>query len=133
MTFRTILVVGGVWLIHLLMAVSNGIARDVLYKEWAGESRAHQISSLTLIFSIFLVTYFFLKLGNAAYRNTHLFLIGAIWLVLTLAFEFLFFHYVRGESWQALWANYNVMEGRLWPFVLLATFFAPFLINKILR
>jgi len=31
-------------------------------------------------------------------------------LALTVAFEFLFFHYVGGRSWSKLLANYNLLE-----------------------
>ena len=51
--------------------------------------------------------------------------VGFIWLVLTIAFEFLFGHYEAGASWETLTAEYNLLRGRLWPLVLLATFLAP--------
>jgi len=52
--------------------------------------------------------------------------IGALWLALTLAFEFGFFHYVAGKSWESLLAQYDVSAGHLWPFVLAAVALAPF-------
>ena len=52
--------------------------------------------------------------------------IGALWLALTLAFEFGVFHYVGGKGWESLLAEYDVAEGHLWPFVLAAVALAPF-------
>jgi hypothetical protein len=49
----------------------------------------------------------------------------------TIAFEFLFGHYVMGHSWDSLWADYNVLQGRLWPLVLIVTLFGPMLAWKI--
>jgi hypothetical protein len=43
------------------------------------------------------------------------------------AFEFVFGHYVAGDSWGELLANYNVPRGHLWPFVLVAVGAAPFI------
>ena len=53
--------------------------------------------------------------------------VSATWLVLTVAFEFLFGHYVDGKPWPALAANYQVWNGALWPFVLIALVGTPFL------
>lgn len=53
--------------------------------------------------------------------------IGALWLGLTVAFEFGFFHYAGGRSWESLLEQYDVSAGHLWPFVLAAVAFAPFL------
>jgi hypothetical protein len=52
-------------------------------------------------------------------------LIGAVWLALTLAFEFLAGHYLFGSSWERLLADYDLLRGRVWILVLLATLFAP--------
>jgi len=52
--------------------------------------------------------------------------IGILWLALTVAFEFGFFHYVGGHSWESLLEQYDVTKGHLWPFVLAAAALAPF-------
>ena len=52
--------------------------------------------------------------------------IGALWLGLTVAFEFGFFHYVGGKSWESLLEQYDVGKGHLWPFVLAAVAATPF-------
>jgi hypothetical protein len=52
--------------------------------------------------------------------------IGVLWLGLTLLFEFGFFHYAGGRSWESLLEQYDVSKGHLWPFVLAAVAFAPF-------
>jgi hypothetical protein len=40
--------------------------------------------------------------------------IGVIWLILTIGFEFGFGHYVAGNSWEKLLADYNILNGRVW-------------------
>jgi len=44
---------------------------------------------------------------------------------LTVAFEFLFGHYVDGKSWGDLAANYALWRGRLWPLVPLVIAITP--------
>lgn len=52
--------------------------------------------------------------------------IAALWLGLTVAFEFGFFHSVGGRSWETLLEQYDVGKGHLWPFVLAALGASPF-------
>ena len=50
---------------------------------------------------------------------------GGWWLVLTLAFEFLAGHYLFGDSWDKLLADYSIARGRIWLLVPLVTLVAP--------
>jgi hypothetical protein len=58
--------------------------------------------------------------------------IGGFWLVLTVSFEFLAGHYLFGNSWEALFADYRIWRGRLWVLVLLTTAIAPVLMGWLL-
>jgi hypothetical protein len=51
--------------------------------------------------------------------------IGITWLGSTIAFEFIAGHYVFGNSWEKLLADYNIHHGRLWIAVLLLQLFGP--------
>jgi hypothetical protein len=44
--------------------------------------------------------------------------VGAIWVVLSVLFEFGFGHYVEGDSWADLFDNYDVTEGNIWILIL---------------
>jgi len=59
--------------------------------------------------------------------------IGFFWVVITIIFEFVFGHYVMGHSWQKLFADYNLINGRLWVLVLLNNIFAPLISGKIIK
>ena len=52
-------------------------------------------------------------------------MVGTVWVALTVAFEFVAGHYVFGNSWERLIADYNVFRGRIWILVLLMNLFAP--------
>ena len=60
-----------------------------------------------------------------------LLLIGIFWAVITIIFEFVFGHYVIGHSWQKLFADYNLFNGRLWVLVLINNIVAPLISGKI--
>jgi hypothetical protein len=57
--------------------------------------------------------------------------VGIIWLCLTVAFEFLFGHYVANHPWSRLIQDYNLLSGRLWALVLLAVAAAPYVVYKL--
>lgn len=53
--------------------------------------------------------------------------VGTAWALATVAFEFVFGHYVNGDSWDSLLAAYNVAVGRLWSLDVVAIAAAPLL------
>lgn len=118
------------WLGLLIIAVINGAVRDKVYGPHISELTAHQISCVSGIglFALFvwLFTGWF-PIGSSGQAV----LIGGMWLVMTLAFEFLFFHYVGGKPWSVLLADYNIFKGRLWVLVLLWTAVAPWVMWKV--
>jgi hypothetical protein len=50
--------------------------------------------------------------------------IGALWVAMTLAFEFLAGHYLFKNPWEKIVADYNVTRGRIWVLVPICTLFA---------
>jgi hypothetical protein len=51
--------------------------------------------------------------------------VGALWMSLTVAFEFLAGHYVFGHPWPRLLTDYDILQGRAWLLVLVATLVSP--------
>jgi hypothetical protein len=58
---------------------------------------------------------------------------GVVWLTMTVAFEFLFFHYASGVPWEKLLEAYDLPSGQLWPLVLIWVTFAPWVLNRLTR
>jgi hypothetical protein len=52
-------------------------------------------------------------------------MIGVMWLAMTLTFEFVAGHFLFRTEWSTLLADYNLLAGRLWILVLVATTIAP--------
>ncbi len=117
------------WFLLAALAVANGIFREKAISPYLGDMIAHAVSTFLLCFAIFAVTYF--TVGWIGPRTgKEAFLIGLFWLGMTLAFEFLAGHYLFGNSWGDLLADYNLAKGRLWPLVLITTLLAPWLTAK---
>jgi hypothetical protein len=116
-----------VWFGIMLLAILNGAARDILFVSRMGDLGARALSCLTLSALIFGVTWVSLRwIGPAS--SVDAWRIGAVWLVMTLAFEFIAGHYLFGTPWPALLADYDLLAGRLWVVVLAITLAAPALI-----
>jgi len=114
----------GIWFLFVLLAIINGTLRVALIIPLVGAYIGHVISSIIFIAVIFTVTWFYIKSRRITSKKIA-FQIGLIWFVLTVAFEFLFGHFVMNNSWDALIHDYNILEGRVWLLVLAAIMFAP--------
>lgn len=117
------------WLGLSVLAIANGVAREGLYGEAVGDQAAHQISTVTLIMMIVGYSWLLQRLWPLA-SSRAAWQVGAAWVALTIAFEFGFGHYATGNSWSALLADYNILEGRLWLLVPLAILMAPELARR---
>jgi hypothetical protein len=116
----------GVWLLIVLVAVINGGIRQASISPRTGDTAGHAISTVTLCAAILLLCWG--TIGWMRPTTTRVaWSIGALWVTLTLAFEFLAGHYVFGTPWRQLLADYNIFRGRIWALVLVTTATAPWL------
>ena len=121
----------GIWFLFMFLAIVNAGIRNNVYKPLVGDLVAHQISTIIFIIVIFAVTYLVLRFSSMKLSDSEALLMGTIWLVLTIIFEFIAGHYIFGNSWEKLFADYNIIKGRIWVFVLITTFLSPYLANKL--
>ena len=115
------------WFVILILAILNGALRQSLLIPRIGDRAGHVVSTLLLSLLVFMATWILLPwIHPTTARDA--WLIGAFWVSLTLACEFLAGHYVFGNSWERLLADYNVAAGRIWVLVLITTLVAPALV-----
>ena len=117
------------WFPMLLLAIANGALRDLVYKKYVGELAAHQVSTFSLIILFAVYIGFIIKWIPLASANQAM-LVGLLWLVLTLAFEFGFGRY-QGNSWEKLFADYNLLKGRLWILIPVWVAIAPYVFFRL--
>ena len=120
------------WIPGIPIAIANGILRNSLYRRFLPELPAHQLSAVSFIAFFGLYVWLILKWLKLCSSRDALRL-ASTWLLLTVAFEFLFGHFVMGNPWEALLHDYNLMAGRVWVLVLTWIAVAPIIFHRIQR
>jgi hypothetical protein len=92
------------WLVLAIIAVANGILREFTYGPYLSNLAAHQVSTVTAIVLIGGAVWTLSRFWPIGSRK-ETWIIGACWLLMTIAFEFGFGHYVAGHSWSRLLAG----------------------------
>lgn len=117
------------WFPVVIIAFANATVRQVIYRKYVGEPAAHQLSTLTLcvlvgVYAWVLSRHMKLKSSSQAIG------VGLIWLIMTIAFETGLGHYVLGNPWSEVLRDYDISEGRVWPFFLLWLTIAPYVFDR---
>lgn len=116
------------WLPMLLLAILNGAAREFIYKGYTGELAAHQLSTISLlILFAFYIRFVVQKFPPGSVARA--WMLGFFWLCLTLLFEFGFGRY-RGNSWEKLLNDYDILNGRIWILIPVWVLIAPFIFSR---
>ena len=118
------------WIGLVGIGIFNGVLRVKGYRQFMSELTAHQLSTVIGL-ALFGVYIWVLTRTWRIESSDQAFAIGAIWLVLTVVFEFIFGHYVIGHPWSKLFHDYNLLKGRVWVFVLIWTAIAPYTFYKL--
>ena len=122
--FRPALIFG-LWFLMAVFAVSNGILGKFVLQPMFGEYANHLIKTFLGIIVIFVVSWFYARATRSDRPFRAAWLAGVTWLLATIAFEFVAGHYLFGNSWERLFADYRIWEGRVWLLFLTALLVAP--------
>ena len=114
----------------VLIAIANGTLRQLGYGKYLEELTAHQISTLSGIVLFGLYIWAVVRIWRPPSSGQAI-AIGLIWLGLTVAFEFLFMHFVLGIPWSRLAHDYNIFAGRVWMAVLIWVTIAPYVFFRL--
>ncbi len=114
-----------VWVGILILAVLNGGARLAWLIPYFSETAGRALSTIALCGLVFVVAWLTISwmrpLGVADALR-----LGLLWLLLTLAFEFLAGHYLFHQPWAVLLKDYDLSRGRISGVaVLVVVLFAP--------
>jgi hypothetical protein len=118
-----------VWFLLAIVAIANGVVRQTTYGKTVSDLAAHQISTVTAVLATGAMVWFVHRVW-AIESASKAWSIGLLWLIMTIAFEFGFGHYVAGHSWATLLADYNLLNGRLWSLFLLWMAIMPFVVFR---
>jgi hypothetical protein len=120
MTWRAIVV----WFAVLALASLNGAAREAWLIPRFGDPAGRALSTVILCALVYLTTWLTIGWIHPT-RAGEALGIGVLWLVLTLAFEFLAGHYLFQKPWAVLLEDYDLSRGRIWIVVLIVVLLAP--------
>src|SRR5215475_10370636 len=109
----------------VFIAIRNGAICEGWYGKHVSGLQAHQVSTATgvLLFGVYIGVLIRIWRPESAGQALT---IGLVWLGMTVAFEFLFGHYVAKRSWRDLLNDYNLVAGRVWLVVLVWVTVAPY-------
>jgi hypothetical protein len=112
------------WLAILVLAVANGLLREAVLipalGRFAGLMTSGLVLSLLILLVALLAAPWYGRLEAGSYWQ-----IGAVWLVLTVSFEFGLGRLIQYKPWQELLQAYTFSGGNIWPAVLLMVLVAP--------
>ena len=118
-----------VWLGLLVFAVINGYFRVNFLEPQVGSEVAHFVSTTTLCGAVFLATLLFIGNQRLTPAPRDLFGIGLLWSTSTVLFETILGLAAGRRSATDLFADYDLLRGRLFVFVLVAEAAAPPLVG----
>lgn len=113
------------WALFIPFAIVNAGVREIIVAPRLGDHAGHVISTVIFVVVLLFAIYAFLRFVGVSSSPADLWLLGILWLVLTVLFEFGFGHYVMGNSWEALLHDYNLLAGRVWVLIPLTWLLAP--------
>ena len=115
-TILTLLRVG----VHLFLANGLGIKR----------ANGHWLYLTPQIILIAVYSYILVLLLQSFDQEFFL-VLGAIWLVLVLSFEFIGVLAIQKKSLEELFEGWKIWKGRIWTLVLLSHLFMPYIIKRL--
>lgn len=118
------------WPGMVLIGIVNGVIREYSYGPFMKELSAHQLSTVTGLLFFGLYIRFLTKIRPLSSTGQAI-RIGAVWLCMTILFEFIFGHYIMGQPWSRLLHDYNILRGRIWLLILIWTSTAPYIFFKL--
>lgn len=118
------------WVVMVFIAVANGALRQLTFGKHMSEQHAHQLSSAIDIVLLGVFIWAVIRAWTPSSASQAI-VIGFTWLVLTVAFEFVFGHFLGGQPWSKLLHDYNLLQGRVWVVVLVWVAVAPYVFYRL--
>ena len=120
----------GIWLIIVVAAIFNGVMREKMFTPILGSQFSLPLSGITLSLLIFIISYFLVPFIGR-HRGQVFVLVGLLWVVLTLSFEYSFGYFVSGKSLPEINEVFNLADGNLFAVAVISSAVAPWLVAKV--
>jgi branched-subunit amino acid transport protein AzlD len=116
----------GLWVVMAIVAILNGVFREIVLIPRVGDYIGHVLSTGLLLTAILVLSFAYFHRTPIEYTRPELFAIGILWALLTVGFEFLV-GYVEGTPVSVTLAQYNLFAGQVWIVVPLTLLLSPLL------
>jgi hypothetical protein len=118
------------WLPMIPLAIANGALRDLWYGRRMDELRAHQVATMSALalFTAYMAAVF---AWHPVASGAQALAVGAVWFLLTIAFEFLVGHFVARHPWRRLLHDYDLAAGRVWVSIPLWLLLGPWVLFRL--
>lgn len=116
----------GVWVLMAVVAILNGGFREVVLIPRVGDYPGHVLSTALLVIAILIISFIYFWWAPIEYTKVELLLVGILWTVLTVGFEFLV-GYAEGTPVSVTLGQYDVLAGQVWVAVPLTLLVSPLL------
>ena len=117
-----------IWLAIIPCAIINGAFRYLALNPLMGEIYAQTLSGVLLCIILFVICWFLIPRIGRGTAKTY-WIIGLLWVILTILFEF-GFGLLTGDTFAELIRAYDITTGNLWSLVVIFTGIAPWLTAK---
>jgi hypothetical protein len=118
-----------VWLVIVFAESLHGTIRVIFLQPILGDFAARQVAVFSGTLIILTIACFFVRWIRAK-NNSQLFLVGLMWVLLTVGFE-ISLGRAMNFSWERIFSDYDVANGGLMGFGLLFMIFAPLIAEKL--
>ncbi len=121
------------FIIFFALAILDGIIREAILVHLFGSGPALTVSGLIMLVVLYVVLYIFLKRVGKPDASSTLWLLGAMWVVLTVAAEFVLSVWVLGEPIAKFASAYSIaslLQGNLILVGLLGMFIGPWVVAR---
>ena len=120
------------WFLEVGLSFVNFFALiNLVYQPHWGELAAHQIGMSTRIVYIFVLAFFIVR-GVKEYTTRDLFFLGLFWMASWLVIEW-GGSLAMGRPVSDIVIGWNILDGHMWPYVLLSYLTSGLIIGSILR
>lgn len=118
-----------IWLAIIAAETVHGTLRTLLLAPQLGDFRARQLAVFTGSLIIFAIVYWSVE-WRGAKSNAGLFATGAMWAVLTIAFEFALGR-ALGFPWERILEDYDLSRGGLMLFGIIFLALSPWMAHSL--
>jgi hypothetical protein len=113
------------WLATAVLVSADGFVGNFVVMPKFGEYANHVYKSVVALGIIGLFSWIYALITRGPGWIKYAVACGAVWVLITVCFEFIAGHYLFGNPWPVLFNDYRFWAGRLWTLVLLATLTGP--------